>query len=277
MPKNVKIVTKDQDGYNDEVVELEFMDDEWETLQDFTRFAAKLEKSSLVHEGIPSTLNVSWTEGEGLKVDAKLPSDEQIDALLMKLRPFLLVNDTPTNFNRVRSIIRKATPNKRVRDHLITLQHLYSGERLQSLFVAGAYSKDQDPRIINHEDMLQIWLNGERFHQEKEKEKILKAMHGIMPPESSIALFLFLITDKVTAILALYRIVALFAGERKTIFAEVILTEPVHYLAFLHASAVQSIYFLLMRNSRVHYPSREHHSPESLILPRWGPQPSINS
>jgi hypothetical protein len=49
--------------------------------------------------------------------------------------------------------------------------------------------------------MLQIWLNGERFHQEKEKEKILNAMHGIMPPESSIALFLFLITDKVAAIL----------------------------------------------------------------------------
>lgn len=239
MPKNVKIVTKDQDGNNEEIVELEFTDEEWETLQDFAKYAAKLEKNTLVQEGIPSSLNVNWTAGEGLKVETKLPSDEQIDALLMKLRPFLLVKDTPTNFNRVRSIVRKAANNQRVRDHLDTLQHIYSGERLQSLFVAGAYSKDQDPRIINSEDMLQIWLNGDRFHQEKKKEKILNAMHGIMPPESSIALFLFLITDKVAAILALYRILALFAGERETIFVEVILHEPVHYHAFLHASVAQ--------------------------------------
>jgi hypothetical protein len=200
MPKNVKIVIKDEDGNNEEIVDLEFTDDEWETLQDFARYAAKLEKNALVQEGIPSSLNVNWTAGEGLKVDTKLPSDEQIDGLLMKLRPFLLVKDTPTNFNRVRNIVRKAANNQRVRDHLDTLQYLYSGERQQSLFVAGAYSKETDPRIINSDEMLQIWLNGERFHQEKEKEKILNAMHGIMPPESSIALFLFLITDKVTAI-----------------------------------------------------------------------------
>lgn len=110
MPKKVKILTKDQDGNNEEIVDLEFTDDEWETLQDYAKYAAKLEKNSLVQEGIPSSLNVSWTEGEGLKVDTKLPSDEQIDALLMKLRPFLLVKDTPTNFNRVRAIVRKRPP-----------------------------------------------------------------------------------------------------------------------------------------------------------------------
>jgi hypothetical protein len=60
-----------------------------------------------------------------------------------------------------------------------------------------------------------------------------------MPPESSIALFLFLIADKVAAILALYRIVELFAGERETILAETILHEPVHYHAYLHAIIAQ--------------------------------------
>lgn len=238
MPKNVKIVTKDQDGNNEEVVELEFTDNEWETLQDFAKYAAKLEKNSLVQEGIPSSLNINWTAGEGLKVDTKLPSDEQIDALLMKLRPFLL-NDSPANFNRVRNVVLKAANNQRVRNHLDTLQYLYSGERQQSLFVAGACPKGQDPKIINSEEMLQIWLNGDRFHQDKDKERILNAMHGIMPPESSIALFLFLITDKVTAILALQRMVALLTGEHDTIFVEVILHEPVHYHAFLHASIAQ--------------------------------------
>jgi hypothetical protein len=86
VPKNVKIVTKDEDGNNDEIVDLEFTDDEWETLRDFARYAAKLEKNALVQEGIPYSLNVNWTAGEGLKVDTKLPSDEQIDGLLVPVQ-----------------------------------------------------------------------------------------------------------------------------------------------------------------------------------------------
>ena len=238
MAKNVKIRILDQDGSDEEVVELEFTDDEWEVLQDFAKYAGELRESYLVKEGIPSSLNMTWTEGEGLKVNTKLPSDEQIDAMLMKLRPFLLSNER-TNFNKVRNILKRAAGNKRFRDHLGTLQLLYSGERQQSLFVAGAYSQDQDPKIINSEEMLQLWLNGYRFHKEKEKQKIFEAMHGLMPTESSIALFLFLITDKVTAILALQRIVALLSGEQEKIFAGVILEKPIHYHAFIHASIVQ--------------------------------------
>ncbi len=238
MPKSVKLRTLDQDGENEEIVELEFTDDEWEILQDFAKYAGELENNSLVKEGIPSSLNVTWTEREGLKVDTKLPSDEQIDAMLMKLRPFIL-SDERTSFNRVRGILRKKEKSQRARKHLDTLQFLYSGERLQSLFVAGAYSSDQDPKVINSEEMLHIWLNGDRFHKEKEKQRILAAMHGLMPPESSVAMFLFLISDKVEAILGLRRIVALFAGEQESIFAQIILEEPIHYHAFLHASIAQ--------------------------------------
>jgi hypothetical protein len=110
--------------------------------------------------------------------------------------------------------------------------------------VAGAYSQEQEPKIINSEDMLRIWLNGDRFHpDDKEKRKILDGMHGIMPEESSVALFLFLITDKIAAILALQRMVALFAGEREEIFAEFIIEEPIYYHAFIHASIAQFAMF----------------------------------
>jgi hypothetical protein len=116
MPKNVKIRTLDQDGKNEEIVELEFTDEEWETLQDYAKFAGKLEANSLVKEGIPSSLIVNWTAGEGLKVETKLPSDEQIDAMLMKLRPFIL-SDSRTNFNKARNVVKKAANNQRVRKH----------------------------------------------------------------------------------------------------------------------------------------------------------------
>lgn len=236
MPKTVKLRTLDQNGENEEVVELTFEDKDWEILEDFARYAAQLEEKSLVKEGIPAALNVSWTEEQGLKVEAKLPSDDSIESLLVRLRPFLLMDES-TNFNKVRNILAKATSNKRIRRHLDTLQFLYSGERLQSLFVAGAYSPEHpEPQVINSETMFQTWLNGHLFHKNKEKQKVFDAMHAIMPQESTMALFMFLVTDKVAAILALRQIISLLAGERETIFAEIILEEPIHYIVYLHPS-----------------------------------------
>jgi hypothetical protein len=234
MAKKFRMKTADQDGANEEIIDLEFTDEEWEALEDFAKYAAEMENNSLIKEGIPSSLSVSWTQGVGLKVETKLPNDEQIDAMLMKLRPFLLDNER-TNFNDIWNIISKATKSQRVRKHLKALRFLYSGGNLQSVFVAGASSNDvPDGKIVNSEEMLQLWLNGYRFHKNKEKQRIVDAMHGIMPPESSIALFLFLITDKVGAILALQRMISLFTGEREQIFAEMLLEEPMHYIAYLH-------------------------------------------
>jgi hypothetical protein len=234
MAKKFRLKTTDQDGSNEEIADLEFTDEAWEILEDFAKYAAEMEGNSLIKEGIPSSLHVSWTSGEGLRVETKLPTDEQIDAMLMKLRPFLLKKEG-TNFNKISTIISQATTSQRVRKHLEALRFLYSGGRLHSLFVAGASSNDvPEGKIINSEDMLQLWLNGYRFHKDKDKQKIVDAMHGIMPPESSVALFLFLITDKVGAILALRRMVNLFVGQSEQIFAEILLEEPMHYIAYLH-------------------------------------------
>ncbi|HEY0555716.1 MAG TPA: hypothetical protein VGG20_15790, partial [Thermoanaerobaculia bacterium] len=83
MPKNVRIRTLDQDGNNVETVELEFTDGEWEILQDFSTYAAELQQeSSIIKEGIPTELNVHWTANEGLNVEAKMPPNEKIYALL---------------------------------------------------------------------------------------------------------------------------------------------------------------------------------------------------
>jgi len=137
MPKTAKIKTANEDGSNDEVVEMVFDDKDWEILEDFAKYAAEMESNPLIRDGIPVSLNETWTAGEGLKVEAKIPLDEQIDAMLMKLRPFLLENES-TNFDKVKNLIGKATSNERVRQHLKALDSFYSGAHMQSIFVAGA-------------------------------------------------------------------------------------------------------------------------------------------
>ena len=239
MRKTVKIVGLEPDARDEEIIELDFTDAEWEVLQDFSRYAMDLEGNSLVQEGVPASLKVSWSAVEGLKVETELPVKERINALLVDLRPFLL-KGAPTFFPKVRNIMAKASGNQRMRKHLDTLLYLFSGRRLQSIIVTGASSRDYPKgAIINSEEMLEIWLNSDPFHKDKDKQRLFAAMHGLMPPESSIALLLFLIADKVRAILALQRIVSLLSGERDRIFVEVILENPIRYRAFLHATVAQ--------------------------------------
>src|SRR5438270_10273868 len=243
MPKKIMIKTSDENGNYEEIAELEFTDSEWETLQDFAKYAGELEDNSLIKEGIPASLNLTLNMGEGLKVTTKLPTDEQIDAMLMKLRPFILGKE-PTSFSTVRGILRKATKGDRVKKHLDTLYYLFSGERLQSQIVVGASSPEHpEGMIINSETLLDHWLNGYRFHKDKERRKIVDLMHGIMPLKSSIVLFLLLITDKVAAILGLQRIVQLMTGERDKIFAEIQTDEPLRYIGYIQPTIVSLSFF----------------------------------
>jgi hypothetical protein len=240
MARKIRIRIRPESGEHEEVVEVELSEEDWKTLQRFTKYAGRLRDTSLVKEGIPASLSLNWTEKEGLKIEAKVPEAEKIDSMLMKLRgPFLLKKER-TFFPRVRNILYKAVESSVFRKHLDTLLYLFSGRRLHSLLVAGASTSDYpEGVIINSEEMLDVWLNGCQFHVEEEKEKIFDAMHGLLPPDSSIALLLFLVTDKVRAILGLERLISLFSGQRETIFAEVLLEEPIYYHAFLHASAAQ--------------------------------------
>jgi hypothetical protein len=258
MSKKYRMKVADQDGANEEVVDLEFTDSEWEILEDFAGYAEEMEANSLIREGIPSSLNVIWTAGVGLKVETKLPTDEQIDAMLMKLRPFLLEGER-TYFHDVWGLLSKATQNEKVRRHLKALRYLYTGLRLQSIIVLGASSNDvPEGKIINSEEMLHLWLNGYRFHKDKDKQKIVNAMHGIMPPESSVAVFLLLITDKVGAILAVKRVINLLKGESEHLFAEMLLEEPMHYVAYLHPTISMLSFF-------------EHEEGQEGIFPPEGP------
>jgi len=239
MAKHLKARILDGNGNNEEVATFELSDDDLQTLQDFAAFATDLESNSLVLEGIPSSVTINWNEKSGLKVEAAIPPDERIDALLMKLRPFLLQSE-PTFFGTVRNILAPASDNSQVRQHLDSLRFVFTGKRLQSVFVAGAAGPGYPQgAIVNSEEMLDLWLNGYRFHKEKDKRRIFDAMHGLMPPESSIALLLFLLGDKVRAILALRGIIEVLQGKRENVMAQVILEEPRHYRVFLHATLEQ--------------------------------------
>jgi hypothetical protein len=235
MPNKIKIVTLDENGENEEIVDLEFGETEWEVLEDFARYAAELEaEATWIQEGMPASFRQTWTEKEGIKAEVELPSRDKLSGFLELMRPFVLI-DEPTSFYKVANIVGKAGVNRRVRNSLATLRDLYSGRRLQSLFVTAAASPEYpEGRILNSEAMLLLWLNAFRWHKDKDKQKIFKDMHAIAPLEVTMAEFMFLLSDMVRAIVGLRRIISLLKGDEEKIFVPIIARPPLHYLAFLH-------------------------------------------
>ena len=76
--KSVKIGGPRADSSDEEIVELDLPEAQWEVLKDFAEYATELENNSLVKEGIPARLKVSWTAEEGLSFEAEIPDKERI-------------------------------------------------------------------------------------------------------------------------------------------------------------------------------------------------------
>jgi hypothetical protein len=54
MAKMTRIKVSDPDGTDEEIVELEFKEEEWAILKDFAEYAVELESNSLIKEGVSS-------------------------------------------------------------------------------------------------------------------------------------------------------------------------------------------------------------------------------
>lgn len=65
MAKETKIRTLNESGEDEEVLDLAFSDEEWEILGDFVRYVGDLKKRTLVREGLPVSLTIRWSEGNG--------------------------------------------------------------------------------------------------------------------------------------------------------------------------------------------------------------------
>lgn len=208
-----------------------FSQGDWDVLTDFRTFAGSLRRNSLVTAGVPVSLSVHFSDGR-LEIDSAVPDLESVDAMLMPLRPFLL-QDEAAYFSKVKNLLAKSSENPHLRAHLASLQRCFTGERLQSLYVAGFVPADGErAHVLNSGETLNLWLNGEKFHKDRTKRqdlsKIETAFNGnVLTPH-----LLFLVREKVEAILALADLLDLLFEGRESLQAHVDLGPTRDYLGF---------------------------------------------
>ena len=62
--------------------------------------------------------------------------------------------------------------------------------------------------------MLLVYLNAHEYHRDKDKRNKLKALHQLMPLESSRSIFIMMLFEQIDAISALAEIIKVIQGEK---------------------------------------------------------------
>ncbi|MDX1997164.1 MAG: hypothetical protein SF066_05545, partial [Thermoanaerobaculia bacterium] len=203
------------DGTVEEASIAPFSFDERVILDDFMTFSAELLVNPLAKSSIRASLSLAWTLENGLKVQTERPPDDQVDALLMKLRPFIL-QDEPTFLPKVLNIVKKASGRRGpVHKVVESINRAFSCEEMRSsVLCIGSYTVNPElAMVVNSEEAFSTWLNGYRFHRDRDKRKTFESLHSMIPQESSVVIFMMMLQEKLKAIIEARTLLELVNGE----------------------------------------------------------------
>ena len=210
MSHEAKVCLTIGEGGEKYVVSGIFEDQEWKVLHDFVKYTNDLRSIELVRQGGPGKLNISYTQESGLSYSVDLPKEDQILALLHRLRPFVLQNEL-TNFYRVCNHLSRRFDDAPFRGFIKSIGDYYSGKKMQAIILLRS-----NDVLINSEEILLKWLNAHEYHRDNEKQAELDTLHKILPLETSRAIFVMMLYDKVRAITILSNFISVIVGEQET-------------------------------------------------------------
>jgi hypothetical protein len=213
MPQ-ISFTVNQQASRKQAIVKADFSDEELGRLKSFCEYVHDLFLVKLVQAGIPCSLNLDHREGLGTTISTALPHEEEIMAMLHRLRP-LILNDEHASFNAVCGIIGRRIQEPLVREALKYQRRVYDGRRMQEQLIVTS-TNDSVERVINSERVLFDWLNAVEYHRDENKKAEIEKLHELIPLNHSKAIFLMLISDKVRAIAAIAGLAELIIGKRET-------------------------------------------------------------
>ncbi|MBL8523385.1 MAG: hypothetical protein JNN20_06840 [Betaproteobacteria bacterium] len=158
-------------------VKLEFAAEESKSLHVYADCAVELAATRFVTEGHGTKLNFNWEASAAptWKVDA--PPDEVVAAVLHKLRPFVL-QDESTSFVRVRSILARTFRDTSIQPFLQGLLTKYDSREMQKMIAMQSNNE-----VMNSDKMFMTWLNAYEYHRDPAKREQLESLSKIAPLE----------------------------------------------------------------------------------------------
>ena len=179
--------------------------DDWTRLERFVEYTRELAQHSR-HRSPGGHRFSIITDDAGTRFEAdQMPSDEAIESLMVRLRPFVLQGES-TYFFAIVNILSRRLKSEAFRAYFETQKALFIGTVWQPFKLvaeASAGTSNAKPHIVNSPETLDLWLNGFIYHRDDEKRQLFKAlMRGDAPIEAfSRATFIEMMLMKARAVL----------------------------------------------------------------------------
>ena len=219
MPRAVKLTIIPEANRPPEKIEGVLEDDDVAVLESYSDYLAQLRRTRLGTEGMRPQISIQWKKGEAMQVASNVPTEDDLLALLHRLRPFLLEKE-PTSFNRTRGLLGRRFDNTKFHALLRGMRDLYEGRVL-----ASQYQVSVNDLILNSDRTFYDWLNGFEYHRDHDKRALLEAPFQVLGDGAKV-FFLFHLVDKMKAIYLLGRHVEVVLGKRKRSDGQVSNPEP---------------------------------------------------
>lgn len=194
MPKTVKFSFTSKKTGESGSAEATFSDADWDRLLEFVAEAERLFATQAIRNGFSVNNNVRWDRDSGLTTTVRLPADDDVAAVLHRLRPFILEQER-SNFLSICNLLASRLDHPGLRATIAWHRELFAGKQFQSMVTIKS-----DHLLLNSMETLKLWLNAFEYHRDPDKQKELESAHAIFPIESTKAIVLSMVIDMIKAI-----------------------------------------------------------------------------
>jgi hypothetical protein len=175
-----------------ETVVGEFPDDEWTALTQCQDAYQRLARCRMAQTQHDLSWKISHSAGNSVIHEATFPPDDDIDAFLLRMRPFVLEREK-THFYRVRNVLARRIPFALFHQHLDSVPDRYAGKTLGFTLEVGGVP-------LAAPEAIDKWLNAFEYHLDTDKQAELHAMFRVFPEQSARALFVHAMIERAAAI-----------------------------------------------------------------------------
>lgn len=207
MSKQISFFIENPDTSSKQKIEAIFDDAELNMLEGYLLQIEDLRKTKLIKHGFHPSLNLKWEKDIGFTVETELPPEDDLLALLHRLRPFILKQEF-ASFEKVASLLRKKFNHNDFQPFLKYYRHLYQGKQIESVMTIRS-----NDLIVNSEKTMMDWLNAYEYHRDQDKKLKLKPIFEMFTHDGARAIFVMFVVDKIKAILGISDLVKLALGK----------------------------------------------------------------
>jgi hypothetical protein len=162
---------------NGQVQEVIFNENEYCSIKQYIGSAKRLsEMISRKPNLLKTHLSLRGKVGEAIKYDVELPNIDDRSVLLHLMRPFVLQKES-TFLPSICNILNKRIDDEIFREYINQKKNVFNIKKSTQPF----YLTVNEDRMVNSDEMLQLWLNAYEYHRDEDKIKEIQEVIALLP------------------------------------------------------------------------------------------------